>query len=87
MTPIKIFDGNKKAWFNQIAFWDSNTPRMLGDGSPFPQEATEWCIQIEKECVEVNWEVGDVLLIDNRLVEHATWSSKSPRKILVVIYK
>lgn len=88
LTSIRRFDGNKKAWFNQIAFWDLDTPRMLGDGSPFPQEATELCIQItEEECVEVNWEVGDVLLIDNRLVQHARRPSKSPRRILVAICK
>ncbi|GLJ49337.1 hypothetical protein SUGI_1043100 [Cryptomeria japonica] len=88
LTSIRTFDGNKKAWFNQIAYWNSETPRMLGDGSLFPQEATECCIQItEEESVEVNWEVGDVLLIDNRLVQHARRPSKPPRRILVAICK
>eukprot|EP01018_Ginkgo_biloba_P036465 Gb_16281 [translate_table: standard] len=87
-VSIRTFGGQKKAWFNFIPFYSSKIPAMIGDGSVFPEEAIETCIQIIKEeCVEVNWEAGDVLVLDNRFVQHAKRSSKPPRRVLAAFCK
>ncbi|KAH9324670.1 hypothetical protein KI387_004848 [Taxus chinensis] len=81
-------DGDKKAWFNLLTFGDPEKPPLLGDGSEVPKEAIESCIQIaEEECVEVKWEVGDVIVIDNRFVMHARRPSKPPRRVLAAFCK
>ena len=82
-VSIRKVDGNKKAWFNLLAFRDANEPRTLGDGSVVPTEAIESCIQIaEEEAVDLKWEAGDVVVLDNRFVMHARRPSKPPRRIL-----
>ena len=80
---IRKVDGKKKAWFNLLAFRDANQPRTLGDGSAVPRQAIESCIQIaEEEAVDLKWEAGDVVVLDNRFVMHARRPSKPPRRIL-----
>ncbi|KAH9324671.1 hypothetical protein KI387_004849, partial [Taxus chinensis] len=65
LVSIREVDGDKKAWFNLLLL-DSEKTHILGDGSEVPKEAIESCIQIaEEECVEIKWEVGDVIVIDN----------------------
>ena len=88
IASIRAFDGNaeKKASFNPIAL--TETPPMFGDGSPLPAEAHESCVQItEEECVEINWEVGDVMVLDNRFVQHARRPSTPPRRVLAALCK
>ncbi|KAH9317859.1 hypothetical protein KI387_019628 [Taxus chinensis] len=91
LTSIRTFDGkeSKKAWFNLLAFGSTDSNILtLGDGSQIPPEAIEFCNQIaEEECVDVNWEVGDVVVIDNRFVQHARRPSKPPRRILAAFCK
>eukprot|EP01018_Ginkgo_biloba_P036391 Gb_06041 [translate_table: standard] len=87
-VAIRTFDAEKKAWFNYIIWHNPKDPLTLGDGSLFPREAIETCVQIVgEECVEVTWEVGDVLVLDNRLVQHARKPSKPPRRVLAAFCK
>eukprot|EP01018_Ginkgo_biloba_P040830 Gb_08596 [translate_table: standard] len=87
-VAIRTFDAEKKAWFNYIILRNPKDPLTLGDGTLFPREAIETCVQIAgEECVEVTWEVGDVLVLDNRLVQHARKPSKPPRRVLAAFCK
>eukprot|EP01018_Ginkgo_biloba_P036466 Gb_16261 [translate_table: standard] len=89
----RIFEGynNRKVWFNYIpAATFKNTTNILkcGDGSAIPSTLMEECIQVmNNECVEMKWEAGDVLLIDNLAVMHARRPSKPPRRVLVAMCK
>ncbi|GLJ46894.1 hypothetical protein SUGI_0989100 [Cryptomeria japonica] len=91
LTSIRTFDGNesKKAWFNLLAFGSTHSNIViLGDGSEIPPEAIEKCKQIaEEECVDIDWQVGDVVVIDNRYVQHSRRPSKPPRTILAAFCK
>eukprot|EP00253_Pinus_taeda_P007694 PITA_07694 len=78
----------RKAWFNPTPLGLQKSALTLGDGSLFPEEAMEACIQItEEECVDITWEVGDVLVLDNRFVQHARRPSTPPRRVLVALCK
>ena len=82
-VAIRTFDGDKKAWFNLLIFHSPKYSVTLRDGFPFPAKVIETCIQIvSDESVEVTWEVGDVVVLDNRLVQHARRPSKPPRRVL-----
>ena len=57
-----------------------------GDGSPVNGQALLATAQaMEEECVNIPWQKGDVLLIDNQLVLHARRSFSGPRRILASI--
>ena len=57
----------------------------LADGTPIPDA---WAIQIRdrglESAVDVNWNTGDVLLIDNLLVGHGRRPSPA-RRVLVAM--
>lgn len=43
----------------------------FGDGSPLPEDKIHRIIQIQQElCYNVQWQRGDVLLIDNYAIQH-----------------
>jgi len=89
IVSIRTVDGDadkRKAWFNPSAL--GKTIPMLGDGSLFPEDAIESFIQIiEEECVDITWEAGDVLVLDNRFVQHARRPSTPPRRVLAAFCK
>jgi hypothetical protein len=89
IVSIRTVDGDadkRKAWFNPSAL--GKTIPMLGDGSLFPEDAFESFIQIiEEECVDITWEAGDVLVLDNRFVQHARRPSTPPRRVLAAFCK
>lgn len=75
----------RKVWFNHItnnyqiicrhkrlhpeAVHMSNV--TFGDGSPLPEDKIHRIIQIQQElCYNVQWQRGDVLLIDNYAIQH-----------------
>lgn len=89
VVSIRTVDGDadkRKAWFNPSAF--RGLVPMLADGSLFPEEAIERYVEIaEEECVDISWEVGDVLVLDNRFVQHARRPSTPPRRLLAAFCK
>ncbi|KAF8404250.1 hypothetical protein HHK36_009132 [Tetracentron sinense] len=90
MNPIREF-GGRRAWFNTILDYTSDERDInlrFGDVTPFPFEALDAHKKILGEnCVDLKWEKGDVLLVDNLCVQHARRPGKPPRLILVSICK
>jgi len=95
LPATRTFEGysDRKVWFNYIpaAVYKKaeNYNRLLcGDGSAIPSSIMEESARVmNNECVEVKWEAGDVLLIDNLAVMHARRPSKPPRRVLVAMCK
>jgi len=82
--------GGRPVWFlGNISIAGGENPSLcMGDGSEIPGEAVEAFRDIlDEECVNLKWEEGDVLLVDNRAVQHGKRPSKPPRRILVSMCK
>lgn len=67
---------------------DDTTSNSFGDGTPLPKEAMiTYGDILEENCVDVKWQKGDILLLDNLAVQHARKPGKPPRVILASICK
>ena len=69
-------------------FGPDKLPRnaLYGDGTPFtPEELAAIREAYEQEAVDVAWEKGDVLLIENMLAAHGRRPFTPPRKVLVAM--
>ncbi|XP_042491670.1 clavaminate synthase-like protein At3g21360 [Macadamia integrifolia] len=90
MSPIKEF-GGRKVWFFSILGCSSKEKERcisFGDGTPFPAEAFHAYEQVVNEnCVDLKWQKGDILLVDNLSVQHARRPGKPPRSIFLSICK
>ncbi|XP_042488732.1 clavaminate synthase-like protein At3g21360 [Macadamia integrifolia] len=90
LNPIQELEG-KRVWFNTILGYTSNEKDMkvtFGDGSALPAEAFEVFKDIlDENCVDIKWQKGDVLLLDNFTVQHARRPGKPPRTVLVSVCK
>ncbi|KAJ6829266.1 clavaminate synthase-like protein [Iris pallida] len=86
MNPIREFNG-KRVMFNRVVGYETGERDAFvtfGDGSPVPSNATETIKKIyEENCVDINWQKGDILLVDNLAVQHARRPGKPPRIVLV----
>ena len=63
----------------------SAPPLTFGDGALVPLEPVEFALRVcEELAVDVQWERGDVALIDNYTVMHARrpWAGEGPRRVL-----
>lgn len=93
LEAVRAFEGygGREVWFYGIAAATSgrgNISQSLGDGSAIPCEAVEaFKAILDEECVNLRWEAGDVLLVDNVAVQHGKRASKPPRRILVSMCK
>ncbi|KAJ7255892.1 hypothetical protein O6H91_Y415200 [Diphasiastrum complanatum] len=74
-------------WFNSIGvalIWRDTHKTSFGDGSAMPEETLDHCLQIlQEEQVAIPWKKGDILVLDNMLVQHAREPFLPPRNILV----
>ncbi|XP_058099989.1 clavaminate synthase-like protein At3g21360 [Magnolia sinica] len=90
LDPIKEL-GGKRVWFKPMLGYTGNEKDVhisFGDGSPFPPKATEAYKKISVEnSVDLSWQKGDVLLVDNLMNQHARQPGKQPRTILVSLCK
>lgn len=91
MEAIRAFEGygGRRVWFNTITgYGEANLSLSFGDGCDIPGEAAEaFKAIVDEECVNLRWEEGDVLLLDNLAVQHARRPSKPPRQVLVAMCK
>lgn len=88
--PLKpvVNHGGKRAWFVPILGHTDDrgmVSNVFGDGSgPFPSSVLDAYGDILAEnCVDIKWQRGDVLLLDNGAVQHARRPGKPPRRLLV----
>ncbi|XP_047964160.1 clavaminate synthase-like protein At3g21360 [Salvia hispanica] len=87
-----------KTWFNSIAAAytaeggdrkDSEKMGVsFGDGSPLPENVIHDCLKImEEESIDIPWQKGDLLMIDNLAVLHSRKPFTPPRRILAAFCK
>jgi alpha-ketoglutarate-dependent taurine dioxygenase len=72
----------------RMLFAEEDLPRTVyfGDGSQIPDDAMERIGETYEElCVEMPWDEGDMIALDNMLVAHARRPFVGPRKILVAM--
>lgn len=90
MNPIREF-GGKRVWLLPILGYTNNindVNNSFGDGSIFPLEALRTYREIlEENCVDLKWQKGDILLVDNLAGQQARMPVKPPRVILVAVCK
>ncbi|ERN19967.1 hypothetical protein AMTRI_Chr11g100900 [Amborella trichopoda] len=92
LNPIRTFHGGRRAWFLTIVGYSGKPEDDMGlsfaDGTPFPNEAFKTYKKIRDENnVNIRWEKGDILLLDNLAVQHARRPGKPPRIILASLCK
>ncbi|KAJ6805745.1 clavaminate synthase-like protein [Iris pallida] len=89
-NPMREF-GGKRAWFMPFLGYTEDiygVDNSFGDGSKVPREALVAYREIlEENCVDVKWQRGDILLVDNHTVQHARRPGKPPRVVLVSVCK
>ncbi|KAG0503992.1 hypothetical protein HPP92_004064 [Vanilla planifolia] len=90
MKPIGVF-GEKRAWLVPLLGLTEikeDISNLFGDGSAVPEEVLRIYTEIlEENCVDIKWQKGDVLLLDNLVVQHARRPGKPPRRILASMCK
>ncbi|KAJ4980610.1 hypothetical protein NE237_031447 [Protea cynaroides] len=87
MNPVRVF-GERKVWFNSILGYEEDFIFTFGDGSAFPSKALDTYRQILNEnCVDIKWQKGDIMLLDNLCTQHARRPGKPPRVVLVSVCK
>ncbi|MCO5564553.1 hypothetical protein L7F22_018217 [Adiantum nelumboides] len=85
-------------WFNTLTIFYTGSSHkegmssdhpydvVFGDGSPLPQDAVETCKKVlEENSVDIPWQQGDLMILDNFSVLHARRPYKPPRQILVTL--
>ena len=86
--PIRELDG-KRVMFNTIIGYVTEQMPLnatYGDGTPIPPEVVETYTNILAEnCVDLNWENGDIVIVNNLLCQHARRAGKPPRAVMVSV--
>jgi len=97
LDAIKTLDGGRKVFFNQIiaayrgwkgALDDPSKAFCFGDGSPIGKEFLDHIVESSKQLAyELEWQDGDVAIVDNHLAMHGRmpYSGDRKRKVLVVL--
>jgi len=89
--------GNIFVWFNSIVAaylgWqdsrnEASKAVVYGDDTPLPKEAVlDTAAIMEEVCVDLDWQQGDIILIDNNQVMHARRSFVPPRRVYASLAK
>jgi alpha-ketoglutarate-dependent taurine dioxygenase len=69
-------------------FAPEDLPRnvLYGDGDPIPDEVMAHLGEVfDRECVQLPWEAGDMIVLDNMLTSHARRPFQGARKIVVAM--
>lgn len=97
LPAVRTLDNNRKVFFNQIIAaykgWegvnaDPSVALCFGDGTFFTKTYLDKVVSISEEVsYDINWQNGDVALVDNNLAMHGRlpYSGDTKRKVLVVL--
>lgn len=97
LPAIKTLEAGRKVFFNQIIAaylgWkgvSENPAKALcfGDGSSFTKDFLDSAVSVARSLTEdLNWQDGDVAIVDNHLAMHGRrpYSGDRKRKVLVVL--
>jgi len=81
---IAAFKANMNEWIkkNPKETFSLDTFLVFGDGSSIPVAPMEFCAEkVEENSVDLQWQAGDVGLLDNYMVMHARRAFDGPRKV------
>jgi alpha-ketoglutarate-dependent taurine dioxygenase len=84
---VSCLDAETRDSLRQL-FAEEDMPRNVyyGDGSVIPDETVDRISEVFEElCVELPWEQGDLIALDNMFVQHARRPFVGERKILVAM--
>ncbi|XP_020575374.1 clavaminate synthase-like protein At3g21360 [Phalaenopsis equestris] len=85
LNPVFEHEG-KRAWIIPLDGYTADrnmATNKFGDGSAFPSEVFGIYEQLlQDNYVDIKWQKGDVLLLDNYVVQHARRPGKPPRRVL-----
>jgi hypothetical protein len=97
LPAVRALGGGRKSFFNQliavVAGWrdarnDPSRAVAHGDGTPVDLEAVRAATAVAEElAVDVAWQTGDMLLVDNYVVMHGRRSFEGPRSVLVSLVR
>ncbi|MCH8217957.1 MAG: TauD/TfdA family dioxygenase [Planctomycetes bacterium] len=92
LPAVRVLDSGRKVFFNQLiaAFkgWkdsrnDPSKAITYGDGTPLDRDAALAAADLAEEvAVDLDWQQGDVALLDNFVVMHGRRTFKGTRKVL-----
>ena len=96
LPAVRVEERTKlKTWFNTIveaytAWEDSRNDRSKAvtfpNGDLMPAKAMKTLVKVMAELsVDITWQHGDVMMVDNRLALHARSPGKAPRRILACL--
>jgi len=97
LPAIRTINGSRKVFFNQLIAaylgWDGvkedpSCALCFGDDTALPKTYLETAVQIaESISFDINWQNGDVAVVDNNLAMHGRrpYSGDKKRKVLVVL--
>ena len=97
LPAIKTLEGGRKVFFNQIIAayqgWkgvkeDPSVALCYGDGSAFSKDYLDKVVAVAKSLsFDLNWQDGDVAIVENNLAMHGRlpYSGERKRKVLVVL--
>ncbi len=84
---VSCLDDETRTALRQL-FSDEDLPRNVyfGDGTQIPDQVIQQISEVyENLCVELPWQKGDLIALDNMLVAHARRPFSGERKILVAM--
>lgn len=97
LEAVRALPGGRKVFFNQLIAayrgWsdtrnDASKSVSFGDGSVIPPETMDTAIQIADEIsYDLQWQAGDVALVNNFLVMHGRRPYQGTRKVLASLIK
>ena len=97
LPAVKILDNGLKVFYNQLIAaymgWDGvredpSRAITFGDGTKIPASGLEMVVKLSKVFTyDVNWQDGDVVLVDNKMAMHGRrpYSGERKRQVLVAL--
>ena len=89
LPAVRTLDDGRKVFFNQLiaaylGWRDAAKALTFGDGKPLPASAMDRvCELADAMAFDLEWQTGDVAIVDNYLVMHGRRPFRGSRRVLV----